>query len=72
LHASVIDITGISGLDNDARKFMVDECNQWGSTACVAFVTNSVVSRMVGNLFLTISKLDYPVKLFKDVSEAQI
>lgn len=70
IHASVIDITGISGLDKDAREYMVDTCNEWGTTAAVAFVSNSVVSRIIGNLFLTVSTLNYPVKIFKDSSKA--
>lgn len=70
IHASVIDITGISGLDKDAREYMVDTCNDWGTTAAVAFVSNSVVSRVIGNLFLTVSQLNYPVKIFKDSSKA--
>lgn len=70
IHASVIDITGISGLDKDAREYMVDTCNEWGTTAGVAFVSNSVLSRIIGNLFLTVSTLNYPVKIFKDSSKA--
>ncbi len=69
-HASVIDITGISGLDKDAREYMVKTCNEWGTTAAVAFISNSVISRLIGNLFLTVSKLDYPVKIFKDSNDA--
>jgi len=71
VHASIIDITNISGLDKDARTFMVDTCNEWGTTAGVAFVSNSVVSRLIGNLFLTVSKLDYPIRIFKDSGKAK-
>lgn len=45
---------------------MVETCNEWGTTAGVAFVSNSIFSRIIGNLFLTISKPNYPVGIFKD------
>ena len=69
-HASVIDITSISRLDKDAREFMVNTCNEWGTTAAVAFVSNSIVSRLIGNLFLTVSRPNYPVRIFKDGAAA--
>lgn len=71
IHASVIDITGLKGLSNDAREYMVKECDEWGTTACVAFVSNSIFSRVIGNLFLTISRPNYPVKIFEDQANAQ-
>jgi len=70
LHASVIDITGISGLEKKAREYLVNECNALGKTAAVAFVTNSIPSRIIGNLFLTVSKPNYPVKIFSDSKRA--
>lgn len=70
VHASVIDITGISSLDKEAREYMVKTCNDWGTTAGVAFVSNTIISRIIGNLFLTVSKPNYPVKIFKDGSKA--
>ena len=70
-HASIIDISGISGLDKEAREFMIKECDAWGTTAAVAFISTSVVSRIIGNLFLTVSKPNYPVRIFTDSSRAR-
>ncbi len=72
VHASVIDITGLAGLDKNAREYMVKTCNEWGTTAGVALVSNSIVSRIIGNLFLTVSRPNYPIKIFKEHQEAYV
>lgn len=70
VHSSIIDITGLSSLDQNAREYMVNTCNEWGTTAGVAFVSNSVVSRIIGNLFLTVTRPNYPIKIFKEHQQA--
>jgi hypothetical protein len=70
-HVTVIDISGIKYISKESREFLSQNSNDWGKTIAVAFIVNSFTARMVANLFLTVNKLDYPIKAFTDTLSAQ-
>jgi hypothetical protein len=70
-HAAVINISGVSQISKDAREFLVKESSSRGITAAVALISKSAAGKMIGNLFLTVSKPNYPVRIFTDSREAR-
>jgi hypothetical protein len=70
-HCTIIDLTGISGITPEARKYLQDTSSKWGKTVAVALVTNTFTARVLANFFLSINKPSYPVKVFTDNLDAQ-
>ena len=70
-HISVIDISGIKYISNEARNFLASNSSKWGKTVGVALIVNSFTARMVSNFFLTVNKPSYPIKVFSDTLLAQ-
>lgn len=66
-HCTVIDVTGVTYLSAEARKYLQEKSTEWGKTIAVAMVTNSFTSKMIANFFITVNKPSYPVKIFSDV-----
>jgi len=69
-HVTIIDISGISELKKDARELLVSNSNEWGKTVALALITNSMASKVFGNFFLAVNRLNYPVKIFSDYTSA--
>lgn len=65
-HVTVLDISGIKYISKEAREVLSENSSKWGNTLGVALIVNSFTARMVANLFLTINKPSYPIKVFSD------
>lgn len=64
------DITLVQGIDRDARVYFASSEENLRQTKIVAFVTNRLVSRVIGNFFLGLNKPVVPTKLFATHEEA--
>jgi len=64
----LIDITKIGNIDAEARNFYATNTNT--KSLGVAMLTNSVISRVLGNFFIGINKPIRSVKLFADKVKA--
>jgi hypothetical protein len=63
-----VDMRGVRSATREARAYLANE-----GSACViagAMLIDSVLTRTLGNIFLTINKPKIPVKLFTDKDEA--
>lgn len=69
-HSTVLDISGVTYLAKDAREWLRDHSNQAGITVSVALITNSYTSKIIGNIFLRLSRPSFPMRLFSDKEEA--
>lgn len=69
-HCTVIDLTGISSITTDARKFLQETSSKWGKTIAVALITNTFTSRVLANFFLSVNKPSYPIRVFNSHLEA--
>ena len=69
-HVTIMDISGLKHISKEARHFLSKKSSEWGKTIAVAFVTNSFRARTIASFFLTVNRPSYPVKVFKDQSEA--
>jgi len=64
------DIRNVSkGADRSARKYYVSEEGAYLKSA-MAMVADSPIQRMIGNLFLQISRPPYPTRLFGNPQDA--
>lgn len=63
------DITDISFPTTEARDLAGEETPKF--VKALAFVTNSDQSRMIADVFLTLKKPTYPVKLFRNEQNAR-
>ncbi|MCF8277892.1 MAG: hypothetical protein K9J17_14255 [Flavobacteriales bacterium] len=70
-HCSVIDLSGISSITEEARKYLQDVSSAWGKTIAVAIVTDSFTARTIAGFFLSTNKPSYPVKVFTNTLDAQ-
>lgn len=61
------DIRTISSVNREAREIYRA---QSGETTAVALVVGSPLSRAIGNFFIGLSRLPYPVRLFTDEVKA--
>jgi hypothetical protein len=64
----LIDIGGIKAVDSEARAYMATEGAKLVKAA--ALLTNSIYTKILGNIFLTINKPEIPVRLFSDKAAA--
>jgi hypothetical protein len=64
----LIDISKIGNIDAGARNFYAT--NTETKNLGIAMLTNSVVSRVVGNFFVGLNKPRMPVRLFTDKTKA--
>lgn len=69
-HATVVDISGLTYISKEAREWLKDTSSEWGKTVSVAMITNSYTSKIIGNLFLSVSRPSYPVRLFTSLEAA--
>lgn len=65
----LVDMTGLKSVNKQARQYMAT----MGATLVTAgaLITRSAVSKMIGNMFLTIDKPPVPVKLFTSELKAR-
>ncbi len=70
-HVTVIDISSIKSITPEARLYLQNISTERGKTLAVALITNSAVSSVIGNMFLSFNKPIYPVKIFSDSLDAQ-
>jgi hypothetical protein len=70
-HVTILDICGIKYISKDSRELLAQNSNDWKKTIAVALIVKSFKARMVANFFLTVNKLDYPIKIFTDPLLAQ-
>jgi hypothetical protein len=61
------DIRRLSSVHKEAREMYR---SQSSTTTAVALVVGSPLSRIIGNIFMGLSRLDYPVRLFTDEGDA--
>jgi hypothetical protein len=66
--AMLLDITKIGNIDADARHFY--SANTSTKNQGIALITNSVISQVLGNLFIGVNKPQMPIKLFSDKTKA--
>ncbi len=69
-HCTIADITGLAYMAKDAREWLKDNSNKWGKTISLALISNSFTAKMIGNLFITLSRPSYPSRLFSNYEEA--
>lgn len=70
-HCTVIDLSGITGITTQARKFLQEVSSEWGKTVAVGLITNSFTSRILANFFLSVNKPSYPIRVFTDALQAK-
>ena len=68
--AMLLDIRKLESIDVEARNFYAT--NTETKNLGIAMLTNSVVSRVVGNFFVGLNKPQMPVKLFTDKARATV
>lgn len=64
-HLLLVDMRGLSGITQEARKVYND-----GPATAVALLIESPVSRVIGSFFLGLNKPAYPLKLFTNEDKA--
>jgi len=65
----LIDMTGVLSMTKEVRGYMAIEGAKYIKAG--ALLTHSALSKMLGNLFLSINKPAIPTKLFTDVQAAK-
>ncbi len=70
IHALVINISDVSEITKDAREYLAKESSDLGNTAAVALISKSTVGKMIGNIFIAVTKPNYPVQIFNNFLEA--
>ncbi len=68
-HAIVIDISDIGSIDLNAKAFLMTESNGWGKTVAMALISNGHTAQMVGRSFLAANRPEYPVQIFRELTE---
>jgi hypothetical protein len=63
----IADIRSIASVNREAREMYRAQSE---NTTVLALVVKSPLSRMIGNFFVGLSRLSYPVRLFTDEVEA--
>ena len=69
-HPALIDMTQVKTMDYESRKYIAEKTGD--VISAVALITNSPISRVIGNFFIGINKPNYPAKLFNNKEEALI
>jgi hypothetical protein len=65
---TLVDSRGLKSMARDARRFFAGSQN--AHTSALAVLVSSPASRAVGNFFLSISKPEYPTRLFDSEIDA--
>ncbi|HTA83085.1 MAG TPA: hypothetical protein VK783_09135 [Bacteroidia bacterium] len=65
----LIDIRGLATIDTVSRKYFAGERSITGIIAG-ALVVDSLVSKLAGNIYITVDKPQIPVRLFNDERKA--
>lgn len=65
----LIDMTGVLSMTKEVREYMATEGAKLVKAG--ALLTRSALSKMLGNLFLSINKPPIPTKLFTDAEAAK-
>lgn len=65
----LIDMKGVRSISKDAREYLATEGAR--NIKAGALIIDSALSKMVGNIFLTINKPAVPTKLFTNELEAK-
>ena len=63
----LIDIRGLASVDTISRKFLADS-SQYVSAG--ALLVESLISKLAGNIFITVDKPSVPTRLFTDREKA--
>ncbi|MBL4587252.1 MAG: hypothetical protein JKX84_09390 [Flavobacteriales bacterium] len=71
-HATVIDISGIVNIEDDAMDFLITQSSDWGKTIALGLIVNSFMAQRIAEYFLSENKPTYPVKVFKNIFDAQL
>lgn len=66
----ISDGRNLKGISKEARDFFGGEMGIKGVKAC-ALISESFVSKMIINLFLSVSKPKVPTKMFNSIEEAK-
>lgn len=66
----LVDVTRVKSMGKDAREEYVKPESLEIVTA-VALITNSTIGRMVGNLFINMTRHIVPIKLFNNAEKAK-
>ncbi len=64
-----VDINGLAATDTVSRKFFASEHATVGVTAG-ALLVGSLISKLAGNIYITVDKPRLPIKLFTDKTKA--
>lgn len=70
-HVTIGDISGLTYLAKEAREWLTQRSNEWGITISMALISNSFSSKLIGNLFLTVSRPKYPIRIFSNYADAE-
>lgn len=66
----LVDMSKVRSINKEAREEYVKKIDEPFITA-VALLTNSNISRMVGNFFIGLNNMQIPAKLFTDPEKAR-
>jgi hypothetical protein len=64
-----VDINGLAAIDTASRKFFAGERAIVGLTAG-ALLVGSLISKLAGNIYITVDKPRLPIRLFTDKTKA--
>mgnify|MGYP000864554572 CR=1 FL=1 len=67
----LVDMSKVRSINKEAREEYVKKIDEPFITA-VALLTNSNISRMVGNFFIGLNNMQIPAKLFTDPEKARV
>jgi hypothetical protein len=65
----LVDINGLVSIDTTSRKFLASEHATIGVTAG-ALIVGSLISKLAGNVYITVDKPRLPMRLFTDKIKA--
>lgn len=67
---TLVNINEVRGSSREARMFFATSAENKAVASRVAFITNSPLSRIIGNFFMGLNKRMLPTRLFNDEKTA--
>lgn len=72
LRAGIFDISNVTYINEEAREYLVSGEDTTGTTVALAMISSSMLGRLIGNLFLTLTDQGpIPVKFFESPIRAE-
>lgn len=72
IRAGIVELSGIVYIEEDAREYFASGEGTTGDTVGIALVSDSILGRTIGNMFITLHpKTKFPVKFFNSPIRAE-